>query len=579
LALNVSKHLGGSFIRFQLYPRLVEIVKKVVLATGKSQRARRQRMFRPTTQISEHLSYSLVLLQCILEEIEPSVIMKTLIEDTLHKDIQQPSILFQMLLLPYPDLSVLSNTARLLVEGSKVGGGIEYMQETLLPNLEPIFYVSEDSTPEYVTSISYLYKLLCREIGEEGVRLATREWPSTDSVRAQDTASVELSMKAVLLSNYEEARPPWAGEGLRKKKLSYGWLRKSQDRPVLPFNPLMPEGIKIAPESYMTSLDDKFEQGFKCIHQFKPSVSKVRFMVGEEMGQLVLAAGSASSSSSSPVIRAWNFEEETVERIYVNHTSTISGMSSLWNGKVVASCEVSGLLHIWEPHTEAEMVYNYGDAGERASDVVREGGCTCMATHEECIIMGTGAGTLVSFDANAQRPYGSWRATPHAENGSIQCVASDHAGQLCAGFSNGRASLLDPRSGEVTCHFEAMQGGAPIQCLRFVDPHLLCAGGRDAIKIFDIRKVSEGFRTATSRKGGAPTGIYPVGRKVLVSWGPRLQVVDPTSPEPEFNPKPFKLKNRNGVKENSTISGVSLLGLSHSIIVGNENAILFYSVN
>ncbi len=71
--LGFSRHLGRDFIRCQLYPRLIEIVKKTVFAStsGKSKAPMafgggglpRKRAFRPTPQISEHLSCTLMLLQ------------------------------------------------------------------------------------------------------------------------------------------------------------------------------------------------------------------------------------------------------------------------------------------------------------------------------------------------------------------------------------------------------------------------------------------------------------------------------------------------------------------------------------
>ena len=47
----------------------------------------------------------------------------------------------QILLLPYPDLSVLCRTAALLVDGAISGGGRKYVLGTLIPNLEPIFFL------------------------------------------------------------------------------------------------------------------------------------------------------------------------------------------------------------------------------------------------------------------------------------------------------------------------------------------------------------------------------------------------------------------------------------------------------
>ena len=284
LVLEVSKHMGQDFIRFQLYPRLVQIANKAVLTSGKGQRAR-QRIFRPTPQVSEHLNFSLMLLQAILKDIEPMTVMGTLIEDTLHKDIQQPSILFQILLLPYPDLKILSGTSNLLVEGAMMGGGKAYVRETLLPNLEPIFFVSDDSTMEYVMAISYLYKKLRDMIGDEAITKATSNWCSIEKARSTDTKVVVegLHRNSELLNTSMQK-----GRKTRKKDLSYRWLRKKQDKPILPFTPIMPQGIKVAPESYMTSLEGDFESGFKCVHQFKLSVSKVKFMVAEEIGQLVL---------------------------------------------------------------------------------------------------------------------------------------------------------------------------------------------------------------------------------------------------------------------------------------------------
>lgn len=102
--------------------------------------------------------------------------------------------------------------------------------------------------------------------------------------------------------------------------LEHSWLRQSEGKAVvLPFAPVMPEGIKVSPETYVTSLDDNSlgsADKFKCVHHQKLGVSKIRIMVAEEMGDLVFAAGSASSSSSAPVIRAFNLAQERTERVY-----------------------------------------------------------------------------------------------------------------------------------------------------------------------------------------------------------------------------------------------------------------------
>ena len=591
LILNICRHIGEGFIRFQLYPRLVEIVKKAVFPTGNSPRGRKG-VFRPTQQISEHLSCALMLLQHIIEQIQPKIILKTLVEDTLHKDIQQPSILFQILLLPYPDLTVLSHTSSLLVEGAKFGGGVDYLEKSLLPNLEPIFYVNEDSddsTSTYVRAISYLYGRLCREIGEDIVCETTKSWNASEKLRSKDTRDIDLKM-AALHSQWNSSVVSKRNEVRKTKKLSYRWLRKGMgDKPVLTFSPIMPEGIKVAPESYMSSLEDNFNMGFRCIHQFNSSISKLRFMVAEEMGQLALAGGSASSSSSSPVIRALSLENEKVKRIYVNHTSAITGVASLSNGKIVASCENSGLLHLWEPHTEQYLVYKvvpkfeYVSKGSISSPLVltgkNEGGCTCIATIGDMVILGTTEGLIPVFDVNTQRPLSLWQAGNCLDimnSLSIECIASKSTGQgeICAGFSNGRASNFDIRVGEITC-LPPLHDGS-IKSLRYFGDNCIISGGSDKkVKVWDRRKgfyvplqIHSGFREEIS-------GIYPVGHHVIVTAGARMKVLDLHSDEEDNRKKPFKLRNAQGAKESSSIAGISVMGLSEMLLLSNEEGNIY----
>ena len=62
----------------------------------------------------------------------------------------------QILLLPYPDLSVLCRTAALLVDGAISGGGRKYVLGTLIPNLEPIFFLGQDPADYYIAAVTFL---------------------------------------------------------------------------------------------------------------------------------------------------------------------------------------------------------------------------------------------------------------------------------------------------------------------------------------------------------------------------------------------------------------------------------------
>ena len=225
LVLRVSRHLGDTFVRCQLYPRLVEIVKKGILSTGKTQRAR-QRVFRPPPQVSDHLTCSLTLLRAIISRMDAQVVMRGLIADTLHREVQQPGILFQALLIPYPDYAVLSLTADLLVEGSRMGGGREYLEGTLLPNLEPIFYVSEDEPPrsDYLLAISYLYQRLCAEIGIGKVTDATSEWQSIERIRSCQAMAQEGGRPSLPEEDDHEETFGFSARDPQKKSASYRYV-------------------------------------------------------------------------------------------------------------------------------------------------------------------------------------------------------------------------------------------------------------------------------------------------------------------------------------------------------------------
>ncbi len=318
---------------------------------------------------------------------------------------------------------------------------------------------------------------------------------------------------------------------------SYAWLRRAGGEwPLLSFSPIVPEGIKVAPESYVVSLEDESPElgiEFRCLHQFKASVSRLKFMVADEMGQVAVAAGSASSSSSSPVVRAWSLQEERSVRIYVGHGSAVTGLASLGNGRCVASCEVSGLLHLWEPFSEQSLVYRvsptfeyvkrqqYSMASSHAkgkegapsllgspSEGGEGGSCTCLvASGDASVVLGTSDGLVPLFDVRAQRPVAMWRGgggggasdAPVATSSSskfpgIHALATRTVGgpgEVCAGFGSGSASLLDLRSGALTCQV-AMHEGA-IKALRYVGDHSVISGGSDKkVKVWDRRKLGPG---------------------------------------------------------------------------------------
>jgi WD40 repeat protein len=302
------------------------------------------------------------------------------------------------------------------------------------------------------------------------------------------------------------------------------------------------------------------------------------------------------------VIRAWDFEQERVVRIYVNHSASITGLASLSHGKVAASCDISGKLHIWEPHSDQYAVYKVvpnfeyikyqqylaaspvkrkENASSQASLAVSvsEGGCTCLTRFgDEMVVMGTSEGLIPLFDVNAQRPVSMWQAgdcRDIVQSLSIQCIASKQTlwGEICAGFSNGRAATLDIRSGEVTSIGPLHEG--PIKSLQYVGDHYIVSGGSDRkVRVWDRRKIASkiiaplyshsGFRDEIS-------GLYPIGlRYVIATAGPRMKALD-LNLDANQNQKPSKLRNESNTKESSSISGAAYMGLAGLVVFANED--------
>ena len=73
----------------------------------------------------------------------------------------------------------------------------------------------------------------------------------------------------------------------------------------------------------------------------------------------------------------------------------------------------------------------------------------------------------------------------------------------------------------------------------------------------------------------AISAIHPIGdRWIVVTAGPRMKVMDLR----DANPVPVKakkLRNKNGAKESSTISGISSLALSRLLLIANEDGNFF----
>lgn len=281
--------------------------------------------------------------------------------------------------------------------------------------------------------------------------------------------------------------------------------------------------------------------------------------------------------------------------VSVNHTGAVTGLCSLNQGAVVASCDSNGLVNLWYPEasTRAEAAVcrvreggiEYGMDAPSGGQVACGCACMCKAWEEDGdggtqVLVGTAKGCVHLFDVRAQRPSGVFRARGQAAVTAMAASGGEGPRQVCAAFSDGTACLLGA-SGKICAHFDVGRGGDAVSCCAFAREHYLLAGSGKEVLVLDRRMVGGGgkgpVKRITSLKGGAPTGLYPVGAKILVTWGHRMQVLDPAHPEGNLNPRPFKLKNSLGVKESTNISGVGLMGLSHTLVVGNEEKVLFYS--
>ena len=90
LVCDLSQRLGRTFVQTQVYPRLVEIAGRAVMAAGRSGR------LRPTPQATDHLGSALALLTAVRGHVDPAVVMRTLVEDTWRGEVQQPGLLLQV---------------------------------------------------------------------------------------------------------------------------------------------------------------------------------------------------------------------------------------------------------------------------------------------------------------------------------------------------------------------------------------------------------------------------------------------------------------------------------------------------
>ena len=107
-----------------------------------------------------------------------------------------------------------------------MGGGREYLEGTLLPNLEPIFYVSEDEPPrsDHLLAISYFYQRLCAEIGIGKVTDATSAWQSIERIRSCQAMAQEGGRPSLPEEDDHEETSSFSARDPQKKSASYRYV-------------------------------------------------------------------------------------------------------------------------------------------------------------------------------------------------------------------------------------------------------------------------------------------------------------------------------------------------------------------
>ena len=125
LIVQTAEELGGAFVRTHLYPRLIAMLSWAM--SNEADRYAKTKAVYLRAQVPEMMIGAMGVLESVLPAMERDTILKTLVEDAKFlrgggSEMQQPSVLFRLLLSSHPNGEVMASGARLLARVADIVG-------------------------------------------------------------------------------------------------------------------------------------------------------------------------------------------------------------------------------------------------------------------------------------------------------------------------------------------------------------------------------------------------------------------------------------------------------------------------